>query len=335
MKINKKFYISKKRDTKDIVTNLLGRRLVFSVGDPRYPDFHWILKICRKRKDVAVLNKLLVHAYTSRGLFTEEAAILARLFEETVTVNEPEQVFTDTPFSEPTINNDEEVKKNLVQKIMDFFSEFNFTPSFRFINTMALVDNVPEYVANYFTIQDHQYAKEIKEKMYSVEFDSIKNSLKELTKPSSVINSRMKLYYGEPGTGKTTQALQEGSKCVVCSSDMLPADLMQNFAFEEGKAEFQKSDLWKSMEEGTSIVLDEINMLPFESLRYLQGITDGKPSIDYKGFHIDIKDGFKIIGTMNLNVGGAVMSIPAPLVDRCSEIKEFILTSDNLVSALA
>ena len=80
--------------------------------------------------------------------------------------------------------------------------------------------------------------------------------------------------------------------------------------------------------------LDEMNMLPFEYLRFLQGITDGKNSFDYKGFTINIKDGFNIIGTMNLNVNGQCIPLPAPLIDRCSNIKEFKLNANALYKAL-
>ena len=88
------------------------------------------------------------------------------------------------------------------------------------------------------------------------------------------------------------------------------------------------------MEEGKIIVLDEINMLPFESLRFLQGITDGKSELDYKGFNIKVNPEFQIIGTMNLTLGGITMGIPAPLVDRCSDIRKFELNAESLMNAL-
>ena len=84
------------------------------------------------------------------------------------------------------------------------------------------------------------------------------------------------------------------------------------------------------MEEGQSIVLDEINLLPFDSIRFLQEILDGKTSFIYKGNTINIKDGFKIIGTMNLNLGGQTYPLPEPLVDRAEDIKEFILSDKSL-----
>ena len=122
--------------------------------------------------------------------------------------------------------------------------------------------------------------------------------------------------------------------CIVCSSDMLPVDIMQNFGFADGKAEYSKSDLWKAMEDGKTIVLDEINMLPFETLRFLQGITDGKSAFDFKGNHIDIHPNFRIIGTMNLMVNGQSYVVPEPIVDRCAEIKEFTVNAEELADSV-
>ena len=88
------------------------------------------------------------------------------------------------------------------------------------------------------------------------------------------------------------------------------------------------------MENGTKITLDEINLLPFESLRFLQSILDNKTEINYKGQVIHIKDGFQIIGTMNLTVNGSVFNLPEPLVDRACELKEYKLTAEQLAGAL-
>ena len=115
---------------------------------------------------------------------------------------------------------------------------------------------------------------------------------------------------------------------------MLPSDLMEDFNFKDGKAEFNPSALCRAMTEGKTIVLDEINLLPFESLRFLQSILDNKSEIVYKGHVIEIKDGFQIIGTMNLHVNGCVYALPEPLIDRASELRKFTLTAKDLLSAL-
>lgn len=61
---------------------------------------------------------------------------------------------------------------------------------------------------------------------------------------------------------------------------------------------------------------------------------DGKTEFIYKGHHVTIKDGFEIIGTMNLVVNGMVYPLPEPLVDRCEEIREFTMTEDLLINAI-
>jgi MoxR-like ATPase len=108
---------------------------------------------------------------------------------------------------------------------------------------------------------------------------------------------------------------------------------MEDFVFVEGKPSFKPSALWECMEQGKSITLDEINLLPFDSLRFLQGILDGKKEFLYKGHTVTIADGFEIIGTMNLVVNGSVFNLPEPLVDRCAYIEKFELTAEDLYSA--
>ena len=109
---------------------------------------------------------------------------------------------------------------------------------------------------------------------------------------------------------------------------------MEDFAFNDGKPAFNGSILKKCITEGLPIVLDEINLLPYETLRYLQGLLDGKTEFIHKNETIHIKDGFKIIGTMNLSINGMTYGLPEPLVDRCEEMKQFKLTVDDLLNAI-
>ena len=226
-----------------------------------------------------------------------------------------------------------------IQNIIDFFSEFEFEPNFRFINSFAYACNssatdAKSYVANYFELTDSPYVNSIVEKMKSVEFETITNDLANIV-PTHKVNNRFKLYYGSQGTGKTTQALKETmGNCMVCHSAMLPSDLMEDFKFDNGQATFIPSALQIAMTEGKAIVLDEINLLPFESLRFLQSILDGKQQFEYKGKTIVIKDGFKIIGTMNLHVNGCTYALPEPLVDRAETLKKFNLTAEHLINAI-
>lgn len=229
---------------------------------------------------------------------------------------------------------------DVIQKLMNFFSEFSFSPNFRFINTFCKIikrdgsKTAKSYIANYFALTDNGYYNQIVDKMQSSEFNDIISTFYNIGVEKS-INNRFKLYYGSQGTGKTTIAMQEANNnCIVCHSAMLPSDLMEDFAFDDGKANFKPSQLYKAMLEGKTIVLDEINLLPFESLRFLQSILDGKSSFVYKGQTVQINDGFQIIGTMNLQVNGMIYALPEPLVDRASELKEFKLTANDLVGAI-
>lgn len=226
-----------------------------------------------------------------------------------------------------------------LNNMMKFFTEFQFEPNFRFVNTFALnlsksKKSAVEYISNYFELIDSPYAKEVKEKVKSAEFKQIMNDLNGVV-PSHPINKRFKLYYGSQGTGKTTIAMGEtDNRCMVCNSSMLPSDLMEDFVFVDGKATFKPSALWRCMVEGKPIVLDELNLLPFDSLRFLQTILDGKAEFLYKGNRIEIADGFCVIGTMNLTVNGMTYGLPEPLVDRCAEARKFSLSASDLLKAI-
>ena len=341
MKINSKYFISGKNKTTSIITNIIADRSIeYFNTDKEFAYLHKILTLCRKTTaSNTQKNNGLTRLYTMLGLSDDQIAV--RLF-DTATTSDPVTV-TAEPVA-ATTKSPEEIEaerlrilrakaKDVATKLINFFSEFNFSPSYRFINSIARATNKVSYVNNYFMVQDHMYAKSISEKTKSSEFKEIVSALKDIN-PEHIINTRFELFFGEPGAGKTVKATALSDSVVVCSSDMLPTDLMQNFAFADGKAEFQKSDLWIAMEEGKTITLDEVNMLPFESLRFLQGITDGKETFDYKGHNIKIHPDFKIYATMNLNVNGQCIPLPSPLVDRAYDIVEFKLTADDLVSAL-
>ena len=249
--------------------------------------------------------------------------------------------YQDLMSDEEKVNN-KEVKVQTIRtvcyELINFFKDFDFEPNFRFVNTLKRnsqsIEAAQTYICNYFKLTDNQYKEDVQEKVKSQEFKNLISDLQSIN-TNNIINSRFKVYYGSQGTGKTTQALEESNNVVmVCHSAMLPSDLLEDFKFEEGKPAFKKSALWEAMENGTKITLDEINLLPFESLRFLQSILDNKTEINYKGQVIHIKDGFQIIGTMNLTVNGSVFNLPEPLVDRAAELKEYKLTAEQLAGAL-
>lgn len=243
-----------------------------------------------------------------------------------------------TPVDDPFL------RMNLLEQgltsLINFFSEFQFTPSFRFTNTLAYMANkgiapAQNYVHHYFELMGSNFADDVRQKIKSQEFKALLDNITQYGMPSAPVNTRFKVYFGSAGTGKTTLAQTEtDNRCIVCNSSMLPSDLMENFVFKDGKPDFNPSILWECMEQGKPIVLDEINLLPFDSLRFLQGIADGKTSFIYKNREVHIANGFKIIGTMNLTLGGVTYGLPEPLVDRCEDIREFNLSAKQLMGAI-
>jgi len=336
MKINNDFYIYNRREDNAIITNLFSTdkntQQVCITGSAHYIQANKILTACRKRVlSNSEKNRVIINCLRIMGI--SEYDINTRLYlDDEIVINDDST--SNTSDNNTNVKMDKDLALRTIDKLIKFFTEFNFTPSYRFINSFAISFKPEEYVRNYFMVQDHPYAKDIAEKVKSAEFKTIIADIKRCGCAPKAINTRFELYYGEPGTGKTTRAIDIANNCIICSSDMLPADLMQNFVFKDGKADFDPSDLWKAMENGTTIVLDEVNMLPFESLRFLQGITDGKDTFNYKGHEIKIHPDFKIYATMNLNVNGQCIPLPAPLVDRSYQIMEFKLTAKDLVSAL-
>lgn len=226
-----------------------------------------------------------------------------------------------------------------LKHLIDFFKEFDFEPNFRFVNTLSLnlkqgEARAKEYINNYFELIDSPYCNEISAKVKSKEFSELLNNIKTIA-PTKIVNHRFNLYYGSQGTGKTTIAVKEsGSNPIVCNSSMLPSDLMEDFVFVDGKATYTPSAFWRAMVEGRTIVMDEINLLPYDTLRFLQGLLDNKSAITYKGNEIEINENFRIIGTMNLTVNGMTYGLPEPLVDRCATTKKFSLSAADLFSAI-
>lgn len=258
-------------------------------------------------------------------LTDEESSNIARKYRKILESYEPNHVekIVDT--------------EALVQGLRNFFSEFHFKPNYRFLNTMANkaksgnLEAISTYIANYFSLTDSPYVSSVKAKMQSDEFKLLVGDMFDINTEKK-INHRLKIYYGDQGSGKTTQANNEADVMTVCHSAILPQDMMEDFAFDEGKASFHGSAFKDAMINGKVIVLDEINLLPLETLRFLQSILDGKEEFTYKGEMIKIHPNFKVIGTMNLIVNGCTYGLPEPLVDRAEDLVEFEPTNEMLAS---
>lgn len=228
-------------------------------------------------------------------------------------------------------------KIELASDIINFFIEFDYDVSTRFINTLVRFNNendIKEYVINYFKLSGNRNCSLIVDKLKSDEWQKIANKLKNISDTETKVNTRLEVYFGPQGTGKTTSAINKADDVMVCHSGMLPQDMLEDFKFADGKPSFDKSVFYEALENGKTILLDEFNLLPFETVRFLQGVLDNKDEFEYKSRHIKIHKDFKVIATMNLYVNGIEYPLTTPLVDRCAEIKSFEPDADLLAACI-
>lgn len=216
------------------------------------------------------------------------------------------------------------------EKISQFFSEFDYEPSNRFLDNLLYLSKTTysackDYIKSYFELSDSPFVNEIKEKVKSHEFNAILDILSKIDSNKEQINKRFELYYGPAGMGKTYKATHDypNAPKIICRSDMSGEDLFQSFEFVDGKPHYKNSELLNAMISGGVVILDEISLLPTECLTTLQGLLDNSNKFSFKGQEYEIKDGFKIIGTMNLIVNGQIRLLPEPLVDRARTIVEY------------
>lgn len=318
--INDKFSITKDSKDNSITTNLIdeSQQITYKETDTPYLILNNIYNTLNKKQlSVFTRDKMLKKIY--QGLSLTEDEITARLIKA--------EFYSDSNEAMALAN-----FENGIQLLMNFFTEFQVDLSIRFVDTLLRQADKKTYIKNYFLLCDHPAHREIIAKLDSAEFDNILSMLK--YKPAKPVNNHLKVYFGPAGTGKTTKACSESTICIVCSSDMTCKDLLQDFKFVDGKATFEKSALWLAIEEGKTITLDEINLLNRDTIQFLQGLTDGKESINFLGNVIKIHPNFKVIGTMNLIVNGMTFPLSEPLVDRCSDIVEYKLKARDIFNAL-
>lgn len=229
-------------------------------------------------------------------------------------------------------------KRQWGAEFIKFFSEFNEEPSTRMINTLGkqtTVNNCIKYISDFYDLEDHPDKDAIKDKAKSTEFRGLCAQAMALHSEKK-LNKRLEIYFGAKGTGKTYTARHKypDASVTICNESIQPDDLLDYIKVDGDSTATHQTTLRYDMEHGRVHIMDEINLLPFKTLRYLQGITDDKPVFNHNGEDIVIKEGFKIIGTMNLWVNGQCAFLPEPLVDRAEVIKEFKMTPELAGDAL-
>lgn len=234
----------------------------------------------------------------------------------------------DDAVEEEILTDKVKLTEESIEKLQNFLKEFNIDLSIRLLNTLVRVQNPTTYLYNYAQLTGKDTLS-LSEKCKSDEYKQLETAIT-LHTTDKQINKRFKLYFGSAGTGKTTKALDETENIIVCHENITPKELIFEFEFKDGNPTFAKSAFCKAMENGEKVILDEINLLPFETIRFLQGVLDNKTTVTVGDEIIQIKDGFEVIGTMNEEILGVENYLPEPLIDRTFEIKQFILTPENL-----
>lgn len=265
----------------------------------------------------------------------------------TSTNDQQEQAQTQSEQKEPTPEEIEaatqakikQTKQSVAERLINFFSEFKFNPSPRFVNTLCYncksQASARQYAVSYFKLIGHMYAAQVAEKTKSDEWKNIINDIQTITPYlSGRVNHRLVIYYGPAGSGKTTTAMVQNptAKVIGCSGTMDATDIMKTFTFNDanGNPQFKPSEFQEAMVNGEKIILDEGGLLPMDTWRFMQNFLDNKDEIYYEGNLIKIHPDFAVIVTMNDIVNAQDIILPEPIVDRAAELKYYETSADIL-----
>ena len=231
--------------------------------------------------------------------------------------------------------------KNAVEVLNKFLSEFSYFRtgvSMRLVNTFARADDKKSALASYCEVSQMEDLPDLIEKMKSPEFKAVCDAFAPFNNVKP-LNKRFAVFYGAPGGGKTYAAKLVGEKTngdgkvdvVPCSPSMDAADTLYAYRldYQTGKRGYIPTALLTAMIAGRAVVLDEVNLLPMEARMFLQNVLDNKDKVHIMGQEIPIRNGFFVIGTMNIDTGLGTQPLPLPLVDRACVVKEFRTTTSQ------
>lgn len=216
----------------------------------------------------------------------------------------------------------------VAKQIMTFCKDFEFKPDPRLINSLRYCKNAQEageMIANSMELigMPDEILSTAAPKFSSREWAEIFSGLKACPTSHGKINNRLEIYYGPAGTGKTTLAEKtyKGCKKIVASATQDPSELFtRNVVNEHGGVDLVLTELGEAMTNGEPIIVDEANLYNIAVLTRLQGVTDNGARFFDNGREIVIKDGFKVIVTMNLETNYGKTPLPTPLVSRAGLI---------------
>lgn len=228
--------------------------------------------------------------------------------------------------SKELLNKLYEMISSIDERLHNLVQELKFEPD----GTELVNDRVLNNYYNTTTLKDaknclidfmlltgapQDYIKHAEDLLKSAEFKQLFEDKENLKKYITFkkMNKRLEIYFGGAGTGKTTTALKEnnGAHKLIASGTKDPETLFS--FFNPNDKNFHENALARAMEEGRPIVIDEILLYNDDVLTRLQGITDNSSEFmdELLDRNITIKDGFKIVATMNLT-----RALPSALVSR-------------------
>lgn len=214
-----------------------------------------------------------------------------------------------------------------IEELQNTMLQFDTAVTPRMVSTMLHHSNPEAYLYGYLKLTGRE-CDDFMKKTQSQEWRRMMNKLKSANPKR--INKRLAIYFGPPSGGKTTAALREAGKKIGMHKDMTAKELMFDFTFKDGEAQFSKSVFAQAMENGEPIVCDEINLASNTLLQFMQSVLDNSKSIFMDGQELVIKEGFKVIGTMNDVVSGVDRILPEPIIDRALDIRYFELTPSKI-----
>ena len=278
----------------------------------------------------------------------------AQAFENVATTTTQPIAKTTTTKAKTTTKEitEEQLEKlvNICERTENLFKEIDY----QYQGTPIYNDRVENSFYNSATIQDaksvfYDYAlvigapveilEQIEGKTDSLEFGEIWSDLQSLKKENKQviphkINKRLEIYFGAGGTGKTTRATMENpsARVIVASATQDPSTLFGEF--DMTTKTFKPSAIAQAMQNGETIIIDEFMLYSDEVLERFQAITDEKSKVfdNFLKQDITIKDGFKIIATMNL-----LRPLPSALATRANFLnfdKQFKATTKARLTRL-
>lgn len=234
-------------------------------------------------------------------------------------------------YTENVTKTENQIKQEVlegIEELQNTMLQFDTSVSPRMVSTMLHHNNPEAYLYGYLKLTGRE-CDDFMKKTQSQEWRRMMNKLKSANPKR--INKRLAIYFGPAGGGKTTAALREAGKKIGMHKDMTAKELMFDFTFDgNGNAQFSKSVFAQAMENGEAIVCDELNLASNTLLQFMQSVLDNSKSIFMDGKELVIKEGFKVIGTMNDVVSGVDRILPEPIIDRALDIRYFELTPSKI-----